>query len=112
MAGAGEAGDVADLGDDQHRRVAPDAADLGQHVDAIIGLGALLDLARGVGDLAVEVVDQGDQAVQAPARRLAQLERGEQFATTLAEQVGVLARDPVLGQDRVHAILECRAHLG
>ena len=43
------------------------------------------------------------------ARRLAQPERGEKRAAALAEQVGVLARDPVLGEDRVHAVLDRRA---
>jgi hypothetical protein len=39
VAGGRKAGDVADLGDDQHRGVAADAADLAEHVDAVIGLG-------------------------------------------------------------------------
>jgi hypothetical protein len=112
MAGGREAGDLADLGDDQHRRVAPDTADLGEHVDAVIGLGALLDLGRGLLDLAVEVADQRDQAVQSPSRRVAQLERDEEFAAAFAKQVGVLSGDAVLGEDRVHAVLDRRAHPG
>ena len=63
MPGGREAGDVADLGDDQHRGVAPDAADLAQHVDAVIGLRSLLDLAGGRLDLAVKIADQRHQAV-------------------------------------------------
>jgi hypothetical protein len=86
MAGGREPVDVADLGDDQHRGVAPNAADLGQHVDAIIGLGALLDLGGGRLDLAVEVADQRDHAVQPPARRVAQLESGEELAAAFAER--------------------------
>ena len=31
----------------QHRGVAPDAANLSEHVDAIVGLGALVDLVSG-----------------------------------------------------------------
>ena len=85
MPGGGEPVDVADLGDDQHRGVAADAADLGEHVDAVVGLGALLDLGGRCVDLAVEVVDQRDQAVQPPARRLAQLQVGEELASALAE---------------------------
>ena len=92
VAGGREAGDVADLGDDQQRGVAADAADLAEHVDAVVVAGALVDLAGGVGDLAVEVVDQRHQAVQPPPRRVAQLERGEELAAALAEQVGVLVR--------------------
>jgi hypothetical protein len=38
MASAGEPADVSDLGDDQHRRVAADAADLAQHCDAVFDL--------------------------------------------------------------------------
>jgi hypothetical protein len=75
-----KAGDVGDLGDDQPRGVAPDAADLAEHVDAVVGFGALLDLLGGVIDLAVEVVDERDQAVQPPPRRLAQFEVGEELA--------------------------------
>ena len=71
MPGGREAGDVADLGDDQHRGVAPDPADLGQHVDAIISFRSLLDLLGGGLDLAVEVADQRHQAVQPPARSVA-----------------------------------------
>jgi len=41
MAGGGEARHVADLGDDQHRGVAPDAADLAEHLDALVGLRAI-----------------------------------------------------------------------
>ena len=95
MAGAGKARDIADLGDDQHRGVAPDATDLSEHVDAIIGLGALVNLAGGLLDLAVKVADQRHQAVQAPPRRVAQLQAGEKLAAALAEEVGVLARDAV-----------------
>ena len=55
MPGGREAVDVADLGDDQHRGVATDPADLGQHVDAIVGFGLLLDLAGGGFDSAAKV---------------------------------------------------------
>src|SRR5207248_7922416 len=41
----GNRGDLADLGDDQHRGVAPDAADLAKHVDALVDLGTSVDLA-------------------------------------------------------------------
>ena len=68
MAGGGEAGDVADLGDDQQRGVAADAADLAEHVDAVVFVGALLDLAGRVGDLAMEV-EVG--AIRLSSRRLA-----------------------------------------
>jgi hypothetical protein len=102
----GKRRDVADLGDDQHRGVAPDATDLGEHVDAVVGLGALVDLAGGLLDLAVKVADQRHQAVQAPPRRVAQLQAGEKLAAALAKQVRVLARDAVLGEDRVHTVLD------
>ena len=88
VASAGEAGDVADLGDDEHRGVAADAADLAEHVDAVVGLGALLDLGGRLVALAVEVVDQRDQAVEPPARRGAQLKLGQKLAAAFAEQVG------------------------
>jgi hypothetical protein len=44
VTGRGEARDVADLGDHQHRDVAPDAADLAEHLDVGVGLGAPVDL--------------------------------------------------------------------
>jgi hypothetical protein len=59
-----KARDVTDLGD-QHRGIAPNATDLGKHVDAVISLGALVDLAGRLLDLAVKVADQRHQAVQA-----------------------------------------------
>src|SRR5437588_2318600 len=112
MPGVGEALDLADLGDDQHRRVTADAADLSQDLDAIVSFGALIDLGAGRFELAVEVVDQRQQAIQTPAGRLAQLERLEKLAASLAEPVGTLAADAVLGEDRVDAVLERRAHPG
>jgi hypothetical protein len=57
--------DVADFGDREHRCVEADAADLGEGLDALVGLGAALDLARG--DLAVEVSDQA--SVESSRRR-------------------------------------------
>src|SRR3954468_19925818 len=44
VAGAREALDGADLGDDQHAQVAADAVDLAEHVDARVVLGAPVDL--------------------------------------------------------------------
>ena len=69
--GRPEAGDVADLGDHQHRDVAADAADLAEHLDVVVVLGERVDLAGGQRDLAVEVSDQTEQALEAPARRVA-----------------------------------------
>jgi hypothetical protein len=66
-----KAGDVADLGDHEHGGVGADAADLAEHPDAVVVLGALVDLARRCGDLAVEVGDQRQQRVEPPLRRLA-----------------------------------------
>jgi len=71
VAGVGEALDLADLGDDQHRGVAANPADLRQDVDAVVGLRPLLNLDGRLGDLAVEVVDQRQQAVEAPPWRFA-----------------------------------------
>jgi hypothetical protein len=112
LAGAREPGDVADLGDDQHRGGAADATDLAEHLDVGILARARLDLDGGCGDLAVEVGDQREQAVQPPPWRLAQLELGQEAAPARAEQVAVGARDPVLGQDRPDPLLQRRAHPG
>ncbi len=84
MSSGREAVDVADLGDDQHRGVAPNAAELGQHGDAIIGLGLLLDLAGGLFDLAVKVADQRHQAVQPPPGRVTQRQRVEELTAAFA----------------------------
>jgi hypothetical protein len=102
---------VSDLGDDQHRRVAADPADLAQQLDALIGLGALVDLARGRGDLAVEVADQREQAVEPSTRRVGQLEAGEVLTAGGAEQVGVLGQDALLREQRVHAVLDRGAQM-
>ena len=112
MPGRREACDVADLGDDQHRRVAPNPADLTEHSDALVGLRASVDLAGGGGDLAVEVSDQRQQAVQPLARPVGQLERCEELLSAFAEQVGVLGQDAVAGQQRVHAVLDGGADSG
>src|SRR5262249_61586556 len=61
-------------------------------------------------DLAVEVVDQAEQAVEAPTCRLAQRQRGEIAAAALTEEVGVLVLDSLAGEQRVHAVLERRTH--
>ena len=79
---------------------------------ALVGLRARVDLAGGGGDLAVEVADQRHQAVQPPARALGQLQAGEELASGLAEQVGVLGQDALAGQQRVHAVLDRGAHPG
>jgi hypothetical protein len=50
-----EAVDIADLGDHEHRRVSPDAADLCEDPDALVVVGESLDLARGLVDLAVKI---------------------------------------------------------
>ena len=47
--GGREPFDLADLGDDQHRGVGADPADLAQQLDALVGFGALVDLAGGRG---------------------------------------------------------------
>ena len=111
MLGGRESFDLADLGDDQQRRVAADPADLAEQLDALVGFGALVDLAGGRGDLAVKVADQREQAVESSARPVGQLQRGEVFAAGCAEQVCVLGQDALAGQQRVHAVLDRRAQV-
>ena len=67
--------------------------------------GACLDLARGLVDLAREVADQRQRAVQSPPRRLAQLELAQKVGAG-PEHVAVGARDAALGEDRPDAVLE------
>jgi hypothetical protein len=45
----GEPGDLAYLGDDQHRGVAPDTTNLGEDLNAVVGLRSLLDLLGRLG---------------------------------------------------------------
>ena len=92
--GGWEPVDVADLGDDQHRGVAADPADLAQQLDALVGLRALVDLAGGGGDLAVEVADQPEQAVEPPAGSVGQLEGGEELAAGLPNRSACSGRIP------------------
>src|SRR4051794_41461041 len=84
-----EALDLADLGVHEHRRVAPDAADLAKHRQALVNLGAVVDLAGEQVDLTIEVVDQAQQAVEPLLRRLPPLERRQELAPALAEQIRV-----------------------
>jgi hypothetical protein len=105
-----EAHDVADLGDHEHCDVAADAADLAEHLDVGVLLGAGLDLARGEVDLAAEVGDQRECAVEPPARAVVQLERLEEAQAAGAEHVAEGPRDALLGEDRPGAVLERRTH--
>jgi hypothetical protein len=61
VARAWEALDLADLGDDQHRDVAPDPTDLRQHLDARVVLCEPVDLLCQRVDLAIEVCEQAQQ---------------------------------------------------
>ena len=49
-------------------------------------------------EVAVEVANEAEQAVETPACRLAQGQLGEEATSALAEQVGVLALDPLPGE--------------
>ena len=81
-----EARHVADLGDHEHRRVAPDAADLAQHLHALVSLRARVDLpvvaviSRSKSPIsAISCPSAGASRPAAPAR--------EELASALAEQV-------------------------
>jgi hypothetical protein len=108
--GGRESAHITDLGDDQHRRIAPDAVDLAQQPNALVAFGLAVDVFGGSVDLPVEVLNERQQAVDSLARRRSQLDRGEELSPGLSEQVGVLVDDAVPGEDRVHAILDRRAH--
>ena len=94
----------------QHRGVGADPAQLAEHVDARVVAGERIDLAFRQLDLPVEVADQAEQAVESPARRLAQRELGEEATAAAAEEVGVLVLDALAGEQCVHAVLQRRAH--
>jgi uncharacterized membrane protein len=104
--GGRESGDLADLSDDQHRGVGTDPAQLAEQLDPLVGSGALVDLPGGLGDLAVEVVDQRHQTVQPPARPVGQHQLSQVAAPRGAEQVGVLRQNPLTGQQGVHPVLD------
>ena len=112
MPGGREAGDVADLGDDQHRGVAPDAADLAEHVTRSSAL-ARASISRVVAVISRSKSQISDIRLSSRRREpVGQLEAGEELAAAFAEQVGVLGQDPVAGQQRVHAVLDRGAHPG
>jgi CBS domain-containing protein len=69
VAGGGEAGDVADLGDDEEGDEGADAGDAGEDGDARVAPRARLDLPLHGGELAVEVGDEREQALEPPAGR-------------------------------------------
>jgi hypothetical protein len=102
VTGGGKAAHVADLGDDQHRGVTADALDLAEQLDALIGSRLTVDLLAGGVDLAIEVLEQRQQAVEALPGRLAQLERRQELSASVAEQVCMLMDHAVADQDRVH----------
>jgi hypothetical protein len=111
VARAGEALDLADLGDDQHRDVAPDPTDLGQHLDARVVLCEPVDLLRQRVDLAIEVCDQAQQHLEPPAWLWAQRHPIEGRVSGTSEQIGVPVPDALTRDQRVHAVLERGAHL-
>lgn len=112
VAGRTEAFDLADLGDHEHGRVAADPPQLAEDVDARVVAGERVDLALGLLDLAIEVADQAEQAPESPPRRLATGYLGEVASATLAEEVAVAVLDSPPGKQRVHPVLERRAHPG
>src|SRR5271166_326060 len=111
MPGAWEAADLADLGDDQHRRVGANPADLAEHRDALVGLGARLDLPSRRRELAVEVIDQRKDALDSPAGRLAQLQASQELSPGAPEQVCVVVAHALARERRMHPVLQRRAHL-
>jgi hypothetical protein len=66
---------------------------------------ARVDLAARAVDLAGEVGDEGERAVESSARSLARLERLEKADAADPEHVAVGGGDPVLGEDRRDAVL-------
>ena len=72
--------------------VAADPADLAQRLHALVAFSALGDLAGGLGDLAVEIADQRNQAVESAAVRRAvaarRVTRGRLCRTDRRTRVG------------------------
>jgi hypothetical protein len=67
MAGGGESADGADLGDDEEGNEDADAGNPGEHANARVVLGAGLDLPLDGRQLAVELCDRGEQALEPAA---------------------------------------------
>jgi hypothetical protein len=62
------------------------------------GLGWRVDLPLYLADLAVEAVDQRQQAVKGAGARLTQIELSEELAPAPAEEVGVLFATPCVAR--------------
>lgn len=69
MTGGWETGYITNLGDHEKGDEGPDAGDAGEDGDARVVLGAGLDLPLDRHELAVEIGDQGKQALEPAAGR-------------------------------------------
>lgn len=92
-----KAADVADLGDNEHRDVAADAADL-QSTSTKGSSLARASISRLVRSISREVGDQRERAVESSARRFAQLKLGEEAQAASPEHVAVGGAIPFLAR--------------
>ena len=111
VARAGEALDLADLGDDQHRDVAPDPTQLSQHLDARVVLCQPVDFCGQRVDLAIEVANQAQQQLEPVARLWAQRQLLEGHLAGAPEQIGMVVSDALTREQRMHPVLQRGAHL-
>jgi hypothetical protein len=104
--GGGEAGDVADLGDDEEGDEETDAGDPGEDRNARVVLGAGADLPLDGRELAVEVSDQGEQALEPAAGALRQRQLVEEASPLRPEQLAVAVLHALGMTDAEHS---CRS---
>ncbi len=105
LAGRAEAGDVADLGEQDQRGERAHAGQLGEHLDPRVGLGPLAHLRVQPVDGLLQGVHQRQGVVDDLAGDRRQLQRGEPPAARAAPA----ARRPavaVVGQDRVDPVAQ------
>ena len=91
--------DVPDLGHDGRRGDEPDARDRGEPLDAIVAPEERSELALGLRDFLGQGVDEAEVGIQARLGDRRQGEILEQRPTRLAEDVGDISVNTVLGQD-------------
>jgi hypothetical protein len=113
LAGAGEATDVADLGDQRHRSEPADPGQGHQRLDPGVGLGQACDLAFQPGDRGGQGVQQPTAVLDDRPRDRWQLQGGQPRPPRTGPQDLVLT-DATIGQHRMHPVLASgrQAHQG
>jgi hypothetical protein len=112
VARGAKAADVPDLGDDEQGDEDADGRDAGEHGDAGVVLGAGPDLPLHGLQLAIELGDEREQALEPTSRRRGQGELAQEAPSPRAEEFGATVLDSLAGEQGMDTVLERRAQTG